>query len=271
MADIKSIKSKVAIVGVGFVGGALFELLKGKIDVKRYDPYKEFSCSKSDVNNCDIIFLCVPTPFDWKTKDYDYSAIEESLGWIKKNKIVVIKSTVQPGTCQYMSEKFGHKIIFNPEFLREKTAIKDIKNEKRVILGGEAKLCRIVRSIYQQVYKRKILYVFTSWGNAELTKIATNTYLCAKVSFCNELKEFCDKSGISYDEFKEIWLTDERIGASHTDVTEEGGFSGHCFPKDLNALITKMKSAGVDPICHTTAWNTNRKYNKEFENKKFKR
>lgn len=252
------------ICGIGFVGGALKNLLEKKYKVMAYDPYKDFSCSREDINKCDTIFLCVPTPFSWESMDYDYSAIEDCLSWIDKDKLVVIKSTVQPGTCEKMHKKYGHRIVSNPEFLRENTALEDMLNADRTVLGGHIDDCQQVADIYKEVYPFEMVYAFTTWNIAELTKIATNTFLATKVSFCNEIKEFCDKMGISYDAFKEIWLLDKRIGRSHTQVTKQGGFSGHCFPKDLNALITKMQDMKVKPTLHQATWNANRKYRKEF-------
>ncbi|MFH1854966.1 MAG: hypothetical protein ABH810_00945 [bacterium] len=262
---------QIAIVGVGFVGSALFKLLKQKFNVLRYDPSKKFSCSKEEVNECDVVFLCVPTPFDWVKKDYDYSAIDECLGWIKRGRVVVIKSTVQPGTTREVARKYKHDIVFNPEFLRQKSAVRDIKGADRVVLGGNKTDCLKISRIYKKVYPRKVKYIHTTFESAELAKIATNAFLCSKVMFCNEIKKFCDKIDIDYDEFRKVWFHDKRIGKSHTEVTKEGGFSGGCFPKDLNALISKMMSRGVDPVFQKMVWNLNRKHRKEFRGRKYER
>jgi len=184
---------KLAIVGVGFVGGALYKLLCKKFEALRYDPNKKFSCSKEDVNKCEIIFVCVPTPFGWRKMDYDYNAIEDCLGWIKKGRVIVIKSTVQPGITREMKKKYKHNLVFNPEFLREKSAARDIKKAERIILGGNKRNCLQVSRIYKKIYNKKVKYIFTSYENAELAKIATNAFLCSKVIFCNEIKKFCDK------------------------------------------------------------------------------
>jgi UDPglucose 6-dehydrogenase len=261
----------IGICGIGFVGGALKTLLEKKYKIFAYDPYKPNSCKKEDINSCEIVFLCVPTPFSWEKMDYDYSAIDDCLSWIEKDKLIVIKSTVQPGTCKKMSEKYGHKIVFNPEFLREVSAVEDMLNADRTVLGGNIDDCQKICNIYKAVYPFEMLYAFTTWEIAELTKIATNTFLASKVSFCNEIKDLCDNMKISYDAFREVWLLDKRIGRSHTQVTEKGGFSGHCFPKDLNALITKMLNCKIEPTLHNAIWETNRKYRKEFSGDEYRR
>ncbi len=262
---------KIAIVGVGFVGGALHSLLKNRYPVILYDPGKGLPGTKQEVNNADIVFLCVPTPFDWKTKNYNYSAIEECLKWIEPGKIVVIKSTVQPGFCTKMSRRYKHKIVFNPEFLREKTANADMKNADRVILGGNKSDCLAVKRVFKNLYPQSVKFVVTSYEIVELTKITTNAFLCAKVSFCNEVKAFCDQTGIDYEDFRKVWLLDNRIGKSHTMVSDEGGFSGSCFPKDLNALITSMNQVKINPVMQKASWEANRIHRKDFKSKKFER
>lgn len=265
---------KIGCMGIGFVGGALKELLETKYSVNSYDKFKEPYNTKEHLEKAldsDVIFLCVPTLFDWKLMDYYYSAIEDCLSQIPDDKIVVIKSTVQPGTCEKMSEKRGHKIVFNPEFLREVTAVEDMKNADRTVLGGDITNCEVICDIYKALYPFEMKYIFTTWEIAELTKIATNSFLASKVSFCNEIEEYCNRKDISYDAFREVWLADKRIGRGHTQVTDKGGFSGTCFPKDINALITSMKKVGMDPIFHRATWNTNCQYREEFSDEKYKR
>jgi UDPglucose 6-dehydrogenase len=128
-----------------------------------------------------------------------------------------------------------------------------------------------VSEIFKSVYPKSVKYYFTTSESAELVKIATNAYLCLKVSFCNEIKYFCDKNGIKYNDFRKVWLSDPRIGQSHTQVTEAGGFSGSCFPKDLNALITSMNKVKLNPILQKATWEANRKFRSEFGNRKYKR
>jgi UDPglucose 6-dehydrogenase len=262
---------KIGIVGVGFVGGALNRLLKSEFEIFLYDPAKKTSCTKNEINNCDVIFLCVPTPFDWSINDYNYSAIYQSFSWIRQGALVVLKSTVQPGFCRRISNQYDHKIVFNPEFLRERSADRDMKGADRVLLGGDRKDCLRVSKIYKKVYPSWVKYIYCSWESAELAKIATNAYLACKVSFCNELNDFCSKSDISYEEFCKVWLSDKRIGNSHTSISDQGGFGGSCFPKDLNALITKMKVSKTDPTMLEAAWEVNQKYRAEFKNSKYER
>ena len=265
----------IGIMGIGFVGNALKTLFEtGDLRVSYYDKYKEEYSSESDLSStlsADVIFLCVPTPFDWEVLDYDYSAIEDCLKQIPTDKLVVVKSTVQPGTCKKLSSEYGHEIVFNPEFLREATSIKDMIDADRTVLGGEVNNCQTVCNIYKRVYPFEMKYIFTSWEIAELTKIATNSFLATKVSFCNEIEDFCNKINVPYDAFREVWLEDSRIGRSHTQVTDKGGFSGNCFPKDLNALITRMELVDSISDLHKATWNTNCEVRTEFRDKQYKR
>ena len=125
----------IGIVGVGMVGGALrryFEKVGRKVFV--YDKYKNLG-SPEEVNQADVIFICVPTPFD-KEKGFDLSFVEETVGILEGEKIVVIKSTVVPGTTEKLQEKYPqHKFLFNPEFLTELTADQDMQYPDRQIIG----------------------------------------------------------------------------------------------------------------------------------------
>lgn len=254
----------IGICGKGFVGNALYELLK-PLDPIVYDKFKKIG-NEEDLKKCKVIFLCLPTPYDWDKEQYDLSAIEETLPKYDPD-VYVIKSTTAIGDCDLLSKKYGKKIIHNPEFLREQTAIEDIKNANRTVLGGDQYLCTEVQRIYQRVYDSDMIYVFTDSRTSELIKLATNAYLSSKVIFCNTLKNICCMSNINYDVFKEAWLLEPRVGRSHTQVTEEGGFGGHCFPKDLNALISRSRDFGYDPKILVSVWNENCKIRKEFNGK----
>jgi len=255
---------KIALVGLGFVGGSLYELFKPLNPVR----YSLNEGSQEEVNKCDVAFISVPTPMN-DDKTCDTSIIEEVFSWIKCP-LLVIKSTVPPGTCKKLAEKYpDKKIVHNPEFLREQTAIKDLFEANRTVLGGNKEDCLEVARIYQKVYNHDMIYVYTDSTTSELVKYATNAYLATKVIFCNELYEICKAFGIDYDILKEIWLLEPRITRTHTIITEERGFGGHCFPKDLNALIEYTQKNHYNPMLLKQVWDSNCRLRSEFAGREY--
>lgn len=130
----------IGIVGLGFVGGALrryFESLGANLFL--YDKYKKIG-SPEEINEADAVFLALPTPYRPK-KGFDSSALEEVVETLKGRKIVVIKSTVRPGTTEMFQKKYPrHKFMFNPEFLREASAYEDLIKPDRQIIGVTKKV-----------------------------------------------------------------------------------------------------------------------------------
>ena len=126
---------KIGIIGIGFVGGAVkkyFSAKGGNIFV--YDKFKHIG-SIEEINRADVVFICVPTPFHTK-KGFDVSAVVDAIKILKEPKIVVIKSSIIPGTAEKLQKQFPqHKILFNPEFLREASAFGDMIRPERQIIG----------------------------------------------------------------------------------------------------------------------------------------
>lgn len=256
---------KVGIIGHGFVGGALHELLKPLKPVI-YDKFQEqYMYHKAGINACDIAFVCVPTPMK-DDKTCDLSAINEVLLWCHA-KIVVIKSTVPVGTTARLSKQFSRRIVHNPEFLREVSAAEDMKHANRTILGGDKRDCLEVCKMYQKVYDHNMQYVFTTSDMSEFVKYATNSFFATKVAFCNELYDICNVFGLDYDEFREYWLLEPRVGRHHTQITEQRGYGGTCLPKDLNALIKAAEDQGYGKKASLlkAVWNANCQVRKEFQ------
>lgn len=239
---------KVGIIGLGWVGGTVrywFES-EAQHELFLYDLYKKIG-SVEEVNKADIIFVAVPTPFI-VGQGYDDSAVRDALAHIDDGKIVVIKSTVMPGSTERFQKENPRKtILFNPEFLRERTAKQDFCEPDRQIIGVTADNHRydagIVLSILPDAQYVRIIKA----KEAELVKYFGNVFLASKVIFANQLFDICAGAGANYDIVKEAAAKDTRIGSSHMDVNDLGyrGYGGHCFPKDVRALLEYANSIGV--------------------------
>ena len=261
----------IGIVGQGFVGKALKVGFEKHYEIETYDKFIESksTCDLADlVAKCKVIFVCVPTPMDKDGSchtDIVESVVEEIDKWcyaywgnyeyqkskeIDRKPIVVIKSTISPGTTDRLHKKYKSvDVIFNPEFLTEANFIEDFKNQNRIILGGIRRGTNKLRQVYSKVFPRTTI-VKTGAKHAEMVKYFTNCFLATKVSFANEMKMLCDKLDIDYDKVVEYATYDERLGKSHWAVPGpdgELGFGGHCLPKDLNALISVAYQLKLEP------------------------
>ena len=267
MRDIK----KIGIVGQGFVGSAVREGMKSSFQVETYDKYKGHPESTKNnledlVREVDVIFVCLPTPMR-KDRSCDTRIVENTVYEIDKlssslssSKIVVVKSTIPPGTTKRMNENVTNcQVIFNPEFLTEANSFDDFKNQTRIIVGGPRPGSTIVKSVFRKAFPTTPI-IKTGSNTAEMVKYFTNCFLSTKVSFANEMSQICRELDIDYDKVVEYTLLDTRLGRSHWSVPGPDGsygFGGHCFPKDLNALIHVCRDLGVTPTMLEAAWEKN--------------
>ena len=256
---------KLGLIGRGFVGNAIYENFKEHYPITVYDKNDELAnCgSVRDVcHNSDIIYVALPTPMK-SSGQCDLSIIFNVLAQLSYwdiDNIVVITSTILPGTCldlKTINPKL--KIVFSPEFLTERNSIEDFKSCNRVIFGGQPIHTQECVQMMKAVFPDK-QYKQTDWKTAEMVKYFINTFLACKVSFSNEMKQICDVIDIEYDEVKDLALLDNRLGNSHFKVPGPDGimgFGGTCFPKDLNCLIYFAKQNNITPSVLECAWNKN--------------
>jgi UDPglucose 6-dehydrogenase len=151
------------------------------------------------------------------------------------------------------------QVVFNPEFLTEANAINDFKNQNRIILGGPRPATSILKTLFSRAFPKSSI-VKTGSNTAEMVKYFTNCFLASKVSFSNEMRQICESSKIDYDKVVEYALYDQRIGKSHlSSPGPDGsyGFGGHCFPKDINALMFLAREKGVNPAVLQAVWDKN--------------
>ena len=262
---------EIGIIGQGFVGSAVKEGMQNYFKVFAFDkdPNK-FSSATSIFNvveNTELTFLCVPTPMR-KSGQCDLNILNAALDEIsksatalnKKNYIVVIKSTIPPGTTDHLSSIYTNlELVFNPEFLTEANAVDDYKNQNRIVIGGDRPGTTKVKQVFSKAFP-KVPIIKTSATIAEMIKYVTNTFLALKVSYANEMYQICQGLGIDYDKVIEYARYDERLGNSHWSVPGpdgDFGFGGHCFPKDIAALQHLAGTMKIDTTILNAAIDKN--------------
>ena len=251
---------KIGIIGNGFVGKATNILANQEVELIVYDINPDLcnpiGTTLQKLCLCDIIFISVPTPMN-KDGSCHIGILESVMNDLKEiisldEKLVVCRSTVPPGTCDNLN------CYFMPEFLTEKNFINDFINNEHWIFGlkgneiqDEIFKSHITELINLSHKHQKITYnniYFVSNKEAEMIKLFRNNFLSIKVSFCNEIEEFCSKKDINYENVRNLAVLDNRIGESHTCVPGHDGkrgFGGTCFPKDTNNLNCEMKKIGM--------------------------
>ena len=242
---------KIGVIGQGFVGSSLKEGFKDTFNVLVYDKFiSEKSNSTIDkiVQECDVIFSCVPTPMDMNTGGASVNIVIDVVKEVnalaekyETSPVIVVKSTVPPGTCKQLGYSYSPvcPIAFNPEFLTEANAIEDFKNQDRIVIGADnEKVGERVKVVFEKGFPNVPIHM-TSTSQAEMVKYVTNCFLATKVSFANEIYDICHLLNMKYDEVIDLAKLDKRLGDSHWMVPGpdgDRGYGGHCFPKDLQAI-----------------------------------
>jgi len=259
---------KIGIIGNGFVGSAIlhgFILHAPDVLIYDSDPKRSTHSLRDVVYESDVIFVCVPTPM-FESGECDLSIVEKVVDDMSQysvinEKVVVIKSTVVPGTLESLAAKYPDmNFVFNPEFLTERKARLDFINTSRIVLGSNKSFaCDIVENLYKIRFPYTKI-IKTDFGTSQLIKYMANCFFATKVSFMNEMYQICSAIEGDWDKALEGFISDGRIGNSHIDVPGHDGdfgFGGKCFPKDLNAMIRKTESLGINPSVMKGAWEKN--------------
>ena len=262
---------KVGIIGHGFVGKATdwgFNVNTSKFIV---DPKNGTNIDQLAEFNPELIFVCVPTPMG-ENGIQDSSIIEavvQELSAKCQESIIVIKSTVLPSILEKI-EKTHTKIIYNPEFLREKHANEDFMNSEMIIFGGDKDIATQVSKFYLDHSRCKTTqHIFLGISSASLVKYSINSFLATKVLFFNEIHDVFNKlkNNDDWKTFIETVSLDKRIGDSHMNVPGHDGkkgFGGACFPKDTSALLKYAQDIGVDLDVLKIAINKNNKIRSQY-------
>lgn len=262
--------TNIAIIGYGIVGQAVAhgfsaDRLKEKYATRFYDKFKECDPLEDVVKGSEFIFICLPTPMKEDESGIDLSIIDNMVAEVAQytdhtEKIIIIKSTVVPGTTRRLQEAHPNTTFcFSPEFLRESSYLHDALHPDRVIVGAEGE---DVADRVGKLFRTQFPYVHifhTNPTTAEMVKYMANMYLAQKVMFANEIASVCDALDIEYADVKSIVVGDHRIFDSHLDIHPEKGFGGKCFPKDLIALRGRARELGVDMELLSKVWELNKK------------
>ena len=237
---------KIGFIGQGFIGKNYADDFETRgYDIVRYD-INGYEAGKDKIKDCDIVLIAVPTPTT--VNGFDDSIIQEVLALIGKDKIAVIKSTLQVGTTIKMQKLFPDiTIMHSPEFLREKYAADDAKNPNRNIIGiidvNDQELQKKATTVMSALAKAPYELI-TQVENAEMIKYGGNCLLYFRVVYMNMMHDLAEKYNLDYDVIKEGMSYDPRIGDSHLKVVHKGGrgAGGHCFIKDFEAFIEMLGS-----------------------------
>lgn len=258
---------RVAIIGNGWVGKAMKELFPESLTyIRSYQQQKDivhFTTDKEEINKCDIVFICVPTPNEGTgyTKfgtdkeiqgegRLDTSAVEEVIAWCECP-LIVIRSTVNPGDCDRWAEKYNKAICMQPEYLGEtpQHPLLDTKETPFLIIGGLPTWTRILIDLYATVYNANTTIRQVTLKQAEIIKLSENRAIAFKVAQCQELYDVCEKAGEDYYTIRDaVYGDDPRFNLWWTFVyPDKRGFNSKCIPKDIYAWCAWAESLGYDP------------------------
>ena len=262
----------IGIVGKGFVGTAVANGMSPGVgfesNVWVYDkePSKSVNTLDEVINNGDFIFVSVPTPSN-KDGSINLEILKQCIAEIsdakneESNPVILIRSTILPGTSRQLQKQFPKlRIVFNPEFLTERSANFDFISQSRFILGGEKSNTSPVRDLFKKRFGESLSIIETDYETAEFIKYVCNIFFACKVSFLNEMKLISDNIGANWEQVIDGFVRDGRVGHSHTNVPGHDGkygFGGSCFPKDIQALINFAELRDIDLNVVRGAWETN--------------
>jgi len=269
----------ISIIGKGYVGNSLIQLFKDHypliIKDKNYlsftypDKIKDYLSEdlseiddeqemRNEVNKADLGIIAVPTPMK-EDKSCNISIVEEVISWLE-TPVILIKSTVPPGTTNMLKNKYHKRICFSPEYAGESSyytppeyqSPTDMKQHPYVVIGGDSADRVYIIDLLTPILGPTKKYFQCSAKESEAVKYFENVLFSAKITFANEMRNICEAMNIDYYMVREGWLLDPRICPMHTLAMAEKesggrGFGGKCLIKDTNALIQASLKAGYNP------------------------
>jgi len=253
---------KILIIGYGYVGKAYHKFFESHYETKIFDPFvtqSELSLVTSiQAEPFDLYVVCTPTPAGEKG-ECDLTAVHETLADIPDNSLVLIKSTVEVGTTDYLKEKHPTlKIVFSPENIGESTYYTpapydfhvEVEKTPWFTFGGEREDTTAMVNFFMPITGPAKRYNQCTPKEAEMAKYMNNTSFAMRVVFVNEIARICNEANIDFNTVRELWLCDPRNNPMFSGVITNRNdgmcFGGKCLPKDLSALICFAEKAGYD-------------------------
>ena len=259
---------KIGIVGMGMVGSAYKEALTRKgFELATYDKFNHnYHEDFQVIESTDAVFLCLPT-IPKEDGRLDITPILEvmyKLHEIKYKGLIILKSTVLPGTTKELRKTYKLNIVHSPEYLAESTAVYNVLNPERIVLGVPDN--KVNTDLFYKLH-----YVFTTpitkvdSNTSEFSKFMENTFFATKVTFANEMNEIAQIYKADYDTAKDILYKCSMIGNNHLKINKNRNYGGHCLPKDTNQLITDLEiNHGVKPLLLKKVQEINKRDTKLF-------
>lgn len=236
---------KILIIGYGIVGHNLADELES-LQPDIFDKYKPVYNTKKE-GKYHIAFICIDTPYVSPSNPCDITEIESALSENEAD-VYVIKSTILPGTTEYLAEKTGKQILFSPEYYGSTHFSNNYCYDFTILGGNESSCCCVIQTL-QTVYDCRHRFMVTSAKTAELAKYMENTYLALKVSFSSQFWSVAQECGVNYEQLRELFILDPRVNPSNTFIFAEHPYwDSHCFNKDLPAIASTYNMPLVDSI-----------------------
>lgn len=257
-------KTQVAVIGLGFVGGAIYESLRGQpfVELVGIDPAKGYNTSAASIKNFDAVFVCVPSPqrADGTADTSILEAVLSELVIVDFKGVIISKVTAPPNVYQQLQLNYPN-LVHAPEFLTAANALEDYLNGKFAIIGGSVSAYRNeAERIIRLSQPRLERVAHCSIAEASLAKYAINSFLATKVVFMNELAALTEATGGDWNTVAGLIKQDARLGTSHMQVPGpdgQFGFGGHCFPKDTAAILKYAEELGQNLSVLDTAVKKN--------------
>jgi UDP-glucose 6-dehydrogenase len=254
-------QTKVTIIGAtGWVGKAVNSLFPNAY------LYTDRIGTKEEANKGEVAFICVPTPYTIDSNGLegrlDISIVEECVSWCTCP-LIVIRSTVNPGTCDYFYQKYPKHIVFQPEYLGEtpQHPLLDQKTSPFLIIGGEPEDRRKLIDLYTTVYNANIKIRQVTALEAEIIKLSENRAIGFKVAECQEFYDVCEKAGVDYYTIRDaVYGDDPRFNLWWTFIMDKRGFNSKCVPKDIYAWAAWAESLGYKPEITRAILERNKKW-----------
>lgn len=275
-------KKTVAIIGHGYVGKAVEGFFKDRYDIMIFDPAYVGSGSYGDIKKeinekADLAVICAPTP-SREDGSVDTSFVESNIEWLE-TPLILIKSTVPPGTTRALTKKYKKRIAFSPEtamgeggyeipFWKGYPHPTDMKKTHFTVIGSDdIKVSEEILEFIKPITGPFSEYHIVEPEEAEMSKYVMNSYLSTIVTYFNEIRDICAWHDISYDRVRELVLLDKRVSPTHSLVFEhKRGFGGKCLPKDTKGIVKFSQDLGYEPELLKSVLSTNDKFNERNDN-----